>query len=166
MTRTLTFCLPSGLPDVHRGPGGQVESHLFIKNLSSFRKKKIHLFNFFGYAGSALVLAGFLFCILAHSPHAVWPSLAVAFPCCRGEGLERQLSSPHLAGLPLVKGSLPEQGSNRSPLHCKVASQPLDYLESPEIYLCRHFGQLSQSREKRTQIFEVPVLSEIFSHLE
>ena len=35
MTRTLTFSGRSEwTPDVHIGPGGQVESHLFIKSIS------------------------------------------------------------------------------------------------------------------------------------
>ena len=69
------------------------------------------------------------------------------------EGLECQLNSPGTLGLlaPVARGTFPEQGSKWRPLHCKVDSQPLDYLESPEIYSCAGIsGQLSQSREKRT----------------
>ena len=100
----------------------------------------------------------------------MWASPCGGFSLVAEEGLECQLNSPGTLGLlaPVARGTFPEQGSNRRPLHCKVDSQPLDYLESPEIYSCAGIsGQLSQSREKRTQIFEVPVIfCEIFSHLE
>jgi len=97
-------------------------------------------------------------------------SLPWLFSCCRGWALERQLSSRGTLGLlaPMACGIFPDQGSNWRPLCCKVDSQPLDCLGSPEIYFCVGIsGQLSQSQEKRTQIFEAPVIfCEIFSHLE